>query len=115
MATVIALMAAHPDPLQSQLFHPQRRRLPNRWSRRTGNWKNSSLNRCVHESPVALEAFREQYKKWHSAIGAPPLTIYEIGSDKSTDDHYVRGITEFPGLYNKFYRQDDKGELDVFQ
>ena len=41
------------------------------------------LNRCVHESPVAFEALRKQYKQWHSAIGAPPLTIYEIGSGKA--------------------------------
>jgi SAM-dependent methyltransferase len=40
------------------------------------------LNRFVDESCLAVLANHEDHKQWHTAIGAPPLAIYEIGSGK---------------------------------
>lgn len=40
------------------------------------------LDRCVEKSSLAVVAHNEQQKKWRAAIGAPPLTIHEIGSGR---------------------------------
>lgn len=40
------------------------------------------LNRSVGESRPYVEANQEQHQKWRTAVGAPPLTIYEIGSGR---------------------------------
>ncbi|ORW02958.1 class I SAM-dependent methyltransferase [Mycobacterium kyorinense] len=40
------------------------------------------LNRFAGESATSAASNHAQHRKWHAAIGAPPLAVYEIGSGK---------------------------------
>lgn len=40
------------------------------------------LNRFAGESDATLASNHAQYRKWQTAVGVPPLAIYEIGSGK---------------------------------
>jgi SAM-dependent methyltransferase len=49
------------------------------------------LNRVVDTSSPAVAAHGEYHKKWHTAIGRPPLKVYEIGSGKGGLITYLSG------------------------
>lgn len=49
------------------------------------------LNQFAGESPAVGMANDRQFRKWHVAIGAAPLTIYEIGSGKGGLITYLAG------------------------